>query len=330
VSVSAVDHGRPTASRRTGSRLAGLARVTWRQHRVALLTVAALLAGLSVLLVVQGLGMHATYRSFGLSSAHPATTPRAASLAETFAGEYQGFGMYVPRVLMFLPLLIGAFVGGPLIARELETGTFRFAWTQAVGRTHWAVAKLVILGLTLTAMALGFSVVFSWWYRPFDQLIGHQPEVEGFVFAARTLLAFTLGALAGAMLRRTVAAIATAMAAWFAVVLPTALFLRPHIEAPLTAPVDMSAKFSTEWTLSQWWVDPHGHRLGSAAFNALVSRLPTSRPQSWLSAHRYVLWETFQPAGRFWTFQAVEAAALVALSLALAGATVWWVRNRAG
>ena len=32
------------------------------------------------------------------------------------------------------PALIGLFFGAPLIARELETGTFRLAWTQSVTR----------------------------------------------------------------------------------------------------------------------------------------------------------------------------------------------------
>jgi ABC-type transport system involved in multi-copper enzyme maturation permease subunit len=330
VSSSTIDQvpaGRRVTSPWPG--VARLARVTWRQHRLALVAVAVLLAACSVFLVVQGPGMHSVYRSFGLSYTHPATTARTVSLAETFANEYLGLGMYLPRFFMFLPLLIGTFVGGPLIAREFETGTFRFAWTQSVGRTRWTIVKLAILGLALTAMALAFSLLFSWWYRPFDQLLGHATEVEGIVFAARTLLGFTLGAFAGALLRRTVPAIAVAMVAWFAVVLPTALFLRPHFEVPLTAPVSMASKFSTEWTLSQWWVDPHGHRLGSSAYNALVRGLQTNDPQSWLTAHHYVLWETFQPASRFWTFQVIEASGLCLLALALAGATVWWVRKRA-
>ncbi len=327
----------PTISHVAASRLGssprrgfgGLARVTWRQHRAGLVTVAILLAAFSAFLVVQGLRMHAVYHGFGLSFTQPPTTARAVSLAETFENEYLGFGLYLPRFFMFLPLLIGAFVGGPLVARELETGTFRFAWTQSVGRTRLTIAKLAIVGLALTAMALGFSQLFSWWYRPFEQLTGPAYEVEGVVFAVRVLLGFTLGAFAGTVLRRTVPAIATAMAAWFAIVVPTALFLRPHFEAPLTAPVNMTSKFSTEWALSQWWVDPGGHRLSGAAYNALVRSLPTSDPQSWLANHHYVLWETYQPASRFWTFQAIEASGLCLLALALAGATVWWVRRRA-
>ena len=171
---------------------------------------------------------------------------------------------------MFLPLVIGAFLGGPLIARELETGSFRFAWTQSVGRTRWTIAKLVILGLALSVMALAFSAIFAWWYRPFEQLMGHATEVEGLVFAARLLFGFTLGAFVGAVVRRTVPAIAATMALWLAVVVPIAAFLRPHFEAPLIGRVDMAAKFGTEWSLSQWWVTPQ----------VTVSATPPTTPSS--------------------------------------------------
>ena len=302
--------------------------VTWRQHRLPLVTVAILFAVLAALLVVQGIGMHAAYQAFGLSYSHPADTARTISFAGTFENEYLGVGMYWPRFLMFLPLVIGAFIGGPLIARELETGSFRFAWTQSVGRTRWTIAKLAILGLALTVMALGFSALFAWWYRPFEQLMGRATEVEGLVFAARLLFGFALGAFVGAVVRRTVPAIAVTMALWLAVVVPIAAFLRPHFEAPLTGRVNMAAKFGTEWTLSQWWVTPQGHRLSDAAYNVLIRRLPTSDPQAWLTSHHYVLWESFQPASRFWTFQVIEASGLCVLALALAAATVWWVRRR--
>jgi ABC-type transport system involved in multi-copper enzyme maturation permease subunit len=314
---------------RGGSYAWRLLRVTWRQHRVSLVSVAVLLTAFAAFLVAQGIGMHSAYQALGLSYSHPPTTAHGGLLATTFENEYLGIGMYLPRFLMFLPLVIGAFVGAPLIARELETGTFRFAWTQSVGRTRWAIAKLVILSLALTVMALSFSAIFAWWYRPFEQLLGRATEVEGLVFAARMLFGFALGAFVGALVRRTVPAIAATMGLWLGVVVPTALFLRPHFEAPLTGPVNMAAKFGPEWTLSQWWVGPNGHRLTTAAYNTLVRALPTSHPELWLTKHHYVLWESYQPANRFWTFQIIEASGLCLLAVVLIGLTLWWVRRRA-
>ena len=36
-------------------------------------------------------------------------------------------------LMQLAPVLIGAFAGAPLLARELENGTYRFAWTQGLG-----------------------------------------------------------------------------------------------------------------------------------------------------------------------------------------------------
>jgi hypothetical protein len=54
---------------------------------------------------------------------------------------------------------MGAFVGPLVLARELETGTFRYAWTQAFGRWRWTLAELVMLGVAVTAIAGAFSVL---------------------------------------------------------------------------------------------------------------------------------------------------------------------------
>jgi ABC-type transport system involved in multi-copper enzyme maturation permease subunit len=327
VSAPAILTGRPTTVSER-SFVPGMLWVTWRQHRLALVATLVLFAGLVVALVAQGIGMHATYAQLGLGGARSFDSARLSSLAITFENEYLALGMYVPRVAMFLPLVVGALVGAPLLAREFEAGTFRFVWTQGIGRSRWIVTKLLAIGLVLTAIAFSFSLAFAWWYRPFEHLMGPMTEVTGLVFAARMLLAFTIGALLGRLLRRTVPAIALTMVAWLAVVLPTALLLRPHIEAPLVARVDLKSKFSTEWTLSQWWVDPAGHRLGRAAYNT-IARLHAADTTSWLVGHHYVQWETFQPASRFWTFQLVEASGLWLLAVALAGLTVWLVRRRA-
>src|SRR5205807_5987504 len=70
-------------------------------------------------------------------------------------------------VLQAVPALIGAFVGAPVLARELETGTFRYAWTQGFGRWRWTLAKLVPLAVAVAAAAGALSVLFSWYYQPF-------------------------------------------------------------------------------------------------------------------------------------------------------------------
>ena len=311
----------------------GLAWLVWRQHRVAAAGVLALFGVAAGLLLAVGLPMHATYRNLGLPTCGPQAAPRCAALLQTFADRYYAWGLYLPRLLMFLPALVGAFVGAPLVAREFETGTFRFAWTQGRGRSRWLVAKLGSLALLSTLAALGLSLLFGWWFGPFEPILGRISsgafEVAGVVFAARTLFGLALGALAGALIRRTVPAMAAALAGWLAVVVPTALLWRPHYRAALAGPVDEASPFDTNWALHSWWLDPAGHRLDAGTLNALERQLAGRGllPGEWLRQHHYVLWESFQPDSRFWTFQAIEAGWLCALAVALAAATVWWVRR---
>ena len=117
-----------------------MAWVTWRQHRAALAGVAALLGALAVYLLVTGLQIHHAYAT----SCHPAS-----SLACTlnFTGRY-AVTMNIVRVfLQAVPALIGAFAGAPVLAREMETGTFRFAWTQGFGRCRWKQQVARVAGI---------------------------------------------------------------------------------------------------------------------------------------------------------------------------------------
>jgi hypothetical protein len=65
----------------------------------------------------------------------------------------------VPPILGFLgilPYAAGLFLGGPLIAREVERGTTRLAWSISPSRLRWYLARMVpivvaVAGLTFAA-----------------------------------------------------------------------------------------------------------------------------------------------------------------------------------
>src|SRR5580658_9358914 len=120
-----------------------MAWVTWRQHRLALTGMAALLGALAVSLWIVGLGLHHAYAA--AIACHPASSVACSELVGRFDGLDKA--LWYGYVLQPVPALIGAFVGAPILARELEAGTFRYAWTQGFGRWRWALAKLVGLGL---------------------------------------------------------------------------------------------------------------------------------------------------------------------------------------
>ena len=268
-----------------------MAWVTWRQHRAALAGLAVFLGALAVYLWLSGLQMHHYYAT----ACHPASS---LNCAINFTGRYGITAVIVSIILQAVPALIGAFVGAPVLARELETGTFRFAWTQGIGRLRWAIGKLVLLAVAVTAAATAFGVLFSWYNQPFAAagyalpLSARVFDLGEVAFAAWTLAAFAIGALAGMLIRRVVPAIAATLAAYAGLALATALWLRQHYMTPL-----LSGKPNlpgTAWLVNQWYDKGGKFALPSrgSALAGTVSRLcpphvntPGVSPAQCLTAH---------------------------------------------
>lgn len=325
----------------------GLAWVTWRQHRFAIAGVLVALGGIGLFMLSNGLAMHHAYHSMGLDTCGQLDGPGCQSRLTAFEQDYFRWADHLPHLVMLLPGLIGVFVGAPLVARELESGTFRFAWTQGRSRVQWIVTKLVLLGVGLTALALAFSALFTWWYGPFDVITGRMAsyggyEVSGLTFAARTLFGFTLGALLGLLIRRTVPAMAATAAAWTAAVVPSMLWLRPLIRQPITA-IGAVAKgigpgagvpFNAT-VVRHWFQNAAGNHVDyfqlvqqASVTNGGTDPSP-DQFHAWTIQHHYSQWVSYRPNGWFWHFQIVEASGYAILAVLLAVATVLILRRRA-
>jgi hypothetical protein len=336
--MTAVLAAPPAAGPRRPVPWARLAWVTWRQHRVALAGAGALLGGLALYLLIMGLKIHSAYTA--VAACHPLGSAACEVISRPFSNYYHT-AQDTAILLLVTPVLVGVFVGAPVLARELETGTFRFAWTQGCGRLRWAVAKLALLALAVAA-AGAFSLLFSWYYQPFfaehfDGVLAPQLfTLRGVGFAAWTLFAFALGAIAGVLIRRTVPTIAASLAVWAGLDLATALFLRKHYQTPLLTKGSPSYN-NPPWVVGQWYTGPNGAPVGQQAIRNVIQHAPESVRNSpnpnaapaYLTAHHYTLWSTYQPGSRFWHFQLIEGGWLLVLSLALLAATVWLVRRRA-
>jgi hypothetical protein len=320
--------------------------VTWRQHRTALTGVAALLGALMLLLWIAGLQVHHAYSA--AVACQPANSAICSDLFTIFSVR-DGF-LANGFLLQAVPGLIGAFVGAPLLARELETGTFRYAWTQGVGRIRWALGKLVLLAIGVTVATGLFSLVSTWYYQPYFAASNPLPQpplapalfdVRGVAFPAWTLAAFAIGALAGMLIRRAVPAIAVTLAVYAGLVLAAGGLLRKHYLTPLlTSSLNVPG---TAWITGQWWTTTKSGQFAWAGrppisiLNSVTcsnNGPPNGKPttlslQQCMVQHGYTQWTSYQPAGRFWAFQWIEAGWLVALSALLIVVTVWLVRCRA-
>jgi hypothetical protein len=157
-------------------------------------------------------------------------------------------------------------------------------------------------------------------------------DLSGVAFAAWTLAAFAIGALAGMLIRRVVPAIAATLAVYAGLALATTLWLREHYMTPmLTSRLDVP---DSAWIVSQWYTKGGTFAFGArgAQIVSAVSQLCPSfngPPAQCLTQNGYTQWSSYQPGSRFWPFQWIEAGWLVALSVLLIAVTIWLVRRRA-
>jgi hypothetical protein len=141
-------------------------------------------------------------------------------------------------LVIVVPGIIGLFWGAPLVARELESGTYRLAWTQSVSRTRWLAVKLAVVGLIGMAVAGLLSLILTWWASPFDTVTANRMspsnfDERGIVAIGYVAFAFALGALAGAVIRRTVPAMAVTLVAFTFFRLLVSQQIRTRFIAPL-------------------------------------------------------------------------------------------------
>ncbi len=209
-----------------------MAWVTWRQHRVALAGVAALLGALAVYLWLAGLQLHHAYAA--ATACHPASSLACAMTCQqlrygTDRDSRQRLSAGGARADRGVRRGAGA---GP----ELETGTFRYAWTQGFGpvaldarqagaargrgdRRRRGVQRAVLLVLP-AVLRRGLRDPVS---------LPALFDLRGVAFAAWTLAAFAIGALAGMLIRRVVPAIAATLAAYAGLALATAAVPAPAL-----------------------------------------------------------------------------------------------------
>jgi hypothetical protein len=317
--------------------------MTWRQHRGAAAVGAAVLTAIAAALVWLGITARSNVRHVGLSACVRNHLDCSAAL-DHLQHQYH----WLPPVaasLFALPLLAGMFWGAPLIAREIETGTYRLAWTQSISRMRWITTKLaLVLAATATAtLALGLLAV--WAFRPLIPVLGNRFrggwfDVQGVIPAAYMLFAIALGACIGAVWRKIIPAMAATIVGYAAIRIPIhnlrREMLSPTVKT-ISFPLSTAVRKliggapdilpSTGLSPSNWVVStsvrgpdvdgaigthcpnlPRGAAIHSHAVNSCLANIAGIKQQ--LVVH-------FIPAGRFWTLQAIEAAIFLVLTAVL-------------
>ena len=336
--------------------------LTWRQFRVQALTAAAALAAFAILLAVTGPHLASLYAASTITGCHGGTCETAAI---TFLSQLQATSPY-PIVyllgialILVAPAIIGIFWGAPLIARELETRTSALVWNQSITRTRWLVVKLTLTGLAAMAVTEALSLMYAWWADPIGKAIDLGGSTSLFsggrfsslIFASHGItplgyaaFAFTLGTAAGALIRRTVPAMAVTLAIFAAAQLAMPLWVRPHLIPPDrtiatidSARLDFGNLTATvvpgrpgAWILSSGAVNAAGQPVSNlpAACQAAIAGLKPSSPSQCLESRGFREAISYEPANRYWPLQWIETGIFLALALALAGFCFWRLGRR--
>lgn len=259
--------------------------------------------------------------------------------------------------IYFAPAVAASYVGGPLFAVEFERATHRLAWTQSIGRLRWAALKLaVILAVALVAavilaaaagpsrVLMGISIVGAR-VGPFEAF-----DFEGPVLVAYMIFGIAVAAFIGAWSRKILVGMFVGLLI-FGLVRVGVYSLRPGYEPAVTVPYENLSRMyavrvgdplppdvipNDAWIVEVPAVDTEGRPVPRERVGTLLSEYQRSRqgmfgPSSdstYLAEHGVFRRAGYQPADRYWTFQAIEAAIFTALAALFALLTLRVVRKR--
>ena len=152
------------------------------------------------------------------------------------------------------------------------------------------------------------------------------------------LFAFAVATAAGAVLRRSLPALAIAFAAFIAVRVGVAGWVRPAFQAPLTLtegvvagdpavevgrpPIETGD--ALDWVLATGYAEQDGRQLSYIEVYdlSLAARKVGVDLGSYLQERGVRQWVDYHPAQRFWTFQLIEAGLFAALAAAFIAVVV--------
>ena len=336
--------------------------LTWRQYRAQAAVAALVLAVFATVVLVTGFQMAAQWHTL-LAGCTASRTCASLQEGGTSLGSVLGHDFAI--LSMLAPVLFGVLVGAPLVAHEFEARTSDFAWAQSITRTHWLAVKV---GWVLLAAAVWGGVIaalVTWWSGPrnaafADAFQANYFDQQGLVPVAYSVFATALGIAAGAVLRRTLPAIAIVIGGFIGMRLWISQDLRMHFMAPVTTFYGVAANFNApagSAVLSGGLADKTGQVVTGSSGNVMtvwIDGAPsTSLPAACqklipasaagpagpsnatlnavygcLEKAGYRQFLSYQPISRWWAFQGIEAGIYLAVAAALIAITFYAVRRQ--
>ncbi|GAA0462480.1 transporter [Actinoplanes capillaceus] len=332
--------------------------LTWRQARVPALAAALILLAVLSAVAFTWPSLTDAARVSGFAACHGDCEAAAGEFSALVATRTAILVYYAgTALLLLLPALAGVFWGAPLVARELESGTFRMVWSQSVPARRWLAVKLAGVGGGVVLLTAATSTALTVWAGEIDRAYANR--VEPVIFAARGVvpvgnaaLALIAGVLLGLLLRRSLPAMAVTLLVVAAVQLAVPVTVRPLLADPVTtvSALDLTAESGLSLSVDERdgsveaLVDPGvtgswvlGNRVLTAGGEEFTGPMDPARcgPEAahgacltWLGEQGLRHEVTHVPASRFWALQWREFGILALLTGVLSWFCLLRIRRR--
>lgn len=308
--------------------------VAWRQHRAQAIGAAAVAAVIAVYAVTVGFVIRDAAVDSGLVDC--LAEGGACDLLATELLRRFDRTVGLLSFSIWLPLLVGAFFGAPLVARELERGTHLLAWTQGVTRGRWLLTRVAVTAagivVSMTVLAAGIGWLHHEYYgragMPMS-LSTSRFDLHDLTPAALALATFGIGVMAGVLLRRPLPAMAVTLALGFGLV-QLVSWLREDLIEPirLVAPYGEAAARPSDLVVAEGFLDRSGNQITGEAINRLCeASAGLDRFESCLRDAGIQTFALVHPDDRYWILQGLNAAWFLAAGI-LALAVAYWAAVR--
>ncbi|GAA0898335.1 hypothetical protein [Pseudonocardia zijingensis] len=303
--------------------------LVWRRQRAALLTAAGIVAACCIVLVGGRAALVAHLLEHGLAERcidAPSEACRSTATTALMGSEPVTFAVFLgpsELVLLAVPLVVGLLAGIGLFQRELDEGTDVLALTQSVSVTRWWATGLLVAGVPVVLLLVPLGLVAGWAYTPFELIHSFSPletplfESSGLAPIAYGVLAFALAAGTGLVARGNLAPAVVAVSGYVVVMFVLATVARPQylpaetvrLAIDFTRP-DAAIRDVPGWTLGRRWVDAQGAPRINTGCGDGSRPLGQCLRDAGISGYEV----RTQPNSRYWVFQLIETAILLALS----------------
>lgn len=315
-----------------------MTRATWYKHRVSMVGMPAVFLLAAAALFADGAVQRHRLSVLHLGGCLVANATTGGSWCVDNAAWASFSSSQNPELIavavLALPALAGLFAGVPWVAREFESGAFRFTWTQGIGPRVWLLGTFGPLVVLAAVSAAIYGAAAYWWYQiaqwQADTSIWSWRwssfELTPLSLAGWTVLTMALALLCGVLVRRVLPAMIVFTVALGACAYLSQAWLRPRLFGIGTVVKQVSWNTPAGWppstttySVQSWLQTPGGHRVGWPAVSNLAA---------WVAQHHATFWVEYQPYSHLIWLELARNGILAAVAALAVLASVGWLRIR--